>query len=99
VSAVRQKAARDSFGIPGRAERPGTETSIIDEGLPEDDPMAYAFLQALALTEAQLDDLENTINEVGDSIEGARQWAGANRDVVQPWIDAAENAQESTRIR
>jgi glycine betaine/proline transport system substrate-binding protein len=53
------------------------------------------FLSALTLNEEQLDDLENTINEVGDPLEGARQWTEANRDVVQPWIEAAENAQEA----
>ncbi|MDQ4002982.1 MAG: glycine betaine ABC transporter substrate-binding protein [Actinomycetota bacterium] len=70
-------------------------STIVREGLADDDPPAYAFLNALTLTEAQLNDLENTINEVGDPLEGARQWAEANRDVVQPWVDAAKNARQS----
>ncbi len=70
-------------------------TMIVNEDLPEDDPVAYAFLQALTLTEEQVNDLEDTINEVGDPLVGARIWAQDNRDVVQPWVDAAERARES----
>ena len=70
-------------------------TTIVNEDLPDDDPAAYAFLQALTLTEEQVNDLENTINEAGDPLVGARQWAKDNRDAVQPWIDAAEGALES----
>ena len=79
----------------GELNDPAQMTTIIDADLPNKDPVAYAFMKALTLNEEQLNDLEDTINEVGDPLEGAREWANNNRDVVQPWIDAAKNAQES----
>jgi glycine betaine/proline transport system substrate-binding protein len=68
---------------------------VVNEDLPDDDPVAYAFMEALTLTEEQVNDLEDTINEAGDPLEGARQWTQDNRDVVEPWLEAARNAQES----
>ncbi len=74
---------------------PAQITTIVNEDLPDDDPVAYAFLDALTLTEEQINDLESVINEEGDPLEGARRWARDNQDVVQPLIDAAGNTQES----
>ena len=79
----------------GELNDPAQVSMIVNEDLPEDDPGAYAFMDALTLTEEQVNDLEDTINEAGDPLEGARQWAQANREVVQPWIDAADRARES----
>ena len=56
------------------------------------DPVAYAFLKALTLTEEQVSDLQETINERGGRAAGGREDLGAGqpRDVVQLGIDAAE---------
>jgi len=70
-------------------------TGIVRNGFENDDPVAYAFMNNLTLTENQVNDLEDTINSAGDPKEGARQWAKNNPNVVQPWIDAAKNAQGS----
>ncbi len=70
-------------------------TMIVHQDLPNEDPVAYAFMRALTLTEEQINDLEDTINEAGDPLEGARQWAQGNHSVVQPWIDAASQSRES----
>ncbi len=70
-----------------------TILSIVNEDLPDDDPVAYAFLDAITLTEDQVNEIEN-INP-NDYAESARTWLEDNRDVVQPWIDAAQNAQRS----
>jgi len=78
----------------GDTNDPAEISTIVDEDLREEDPVAYAFLNALKLTEEQINDLENVINEEEDPLEGSRIWARDNRDVVQPWIDAASNAQE-----
>ena len=72
-----------------------TITTIVRKPLSNDEPVAYAFMKALALTEEQTDDLESTINAAGDPLLGARQWVKNNRGVVQPWIDAANQARES----
>jgi glycine betaine/proline transport system substrate-binding protein len=79
----------------GELNDPAEMMMIVNEDLPDDDPVAMAFMQALTLNEEQLNDLEDTINEAGDPLEGARQWAQDNPEVVQPWIEAARSAQES----
>ncbi len=81
---------KDAFG---ELNDPARITAIVNEDLPEDDPIAYAFMDALIFDEDQLNDLESTINEVGDPPEGARRWAEDNPEVWQPWVQAAQDAQ------
>jgi glycine betaine/proline transport system substrate-binding protein len=69
--------------------------TIVNENLQQKDPVAYTFLNALRLTEEQINDLEAVINEAEDPLEGSRAWVRDNRAVVQPWIDAASNAEAS----
>jgi glycine betaine/proline transport system substrate-binding protein len=69
-------------------------TTVVRKHLSEDAPVAYALVEALALSEEQVDDLEETINTMGDPLLGARTWAQNNRDVVKPWVEAAEQARE-----
>jgi glycine betaine/proline transport system substrate-binding protein len=72
-----------------------TISTIVNEDLPNDDPVAFAFLDALTLTEEQVNQIEN-INPQ-DYSQAVRTWLEDenNRAVVQPWIDAARQAQES----
>jgi len=56
----------------------------------EDDPVAYAFLDAITLTEEQVNEIENI--DPQDYAASARTWLESNRDVAQPWIDAANQA-------
>jgi glycine betaine/proline transport system substrate-binding protein len=79
----------------GGTNDPAEVSTIVKEDLWEEDPVAYTFLNTLKLTEEQINELEDVINEVGDPLEGSRSWVRDNRDVVQPWIDAANNAQRS----
>ncbi len=83
---------KDAFG---ELNDPARITTIVNENLPKNDPVASTFMEALILDEGQLNDLESTINEVGEPEEGARQWAQDNRSVWQPWVEAAQNAEES----
>ena len=83
---------RDAFG---ELNNPAKVLMIVNEDLSEDDPVAYAFMDAVMLDEEQLNDLESTINEAGDPLEGARRWGQEHPEVWQPWVEAAENAQES----
>jgi len=70
-------------------------SSIVNKDLPEDDPVAYAFLKAILLDEEQVNTLEAEINEAGSQNpeRGVRNWLENNRDVVQPWIQAAREEQ------
>ena len=83
---------KDAFG---ELNDPAKVLMIVNEDLSGDDPVAYAFMDAVMLDEEQLNDLESTINEAGDPLEGARRWAQEHPEVWQPWVEAAENAQES----
>jgi glycine betaine/proline transport system substrate-binding protein len=77
----------------GPTNDPAEVSTIVSEDLREEDPAAYAFLDALELTEGQINGLERAINEAG-SLAGARRWASENRGVVRPWIEAARSADE-----
>jgi glycine betaine/proline transport system substrate-binding protein len=78
----------------GDLNTPARITTIVKKDLPEDDPVATAFMDALVLDEDQLNDLESTIYEANDPHEGARRWAQENSEVWQPWVEAAQGAQE-----
>jgi glycine betaine/proline transport system substrate-binding protein len=81
----------DAFG---ELNDPATITSIVNEDLPQDDPVATAFMNALILDEEQIGDLESAINDAGDPHEGARRWAEDNPEVWEPWVEAAQDAQQ-----
>ena len=76
----------------GPTNDPAKCSTIVRGDLRREDPEAYAFIDALALTQGQLEGLESEINREGDPLAGARRWASENREVVQPWIEAARNA-------
>ena len=78
----------------GETNDPAECSTIVRRGLREEDPAAYALVDALELTEEQINGLELTINGEGDPLAGARRWASENRGVVRPWVDAARNARE-----
>jgi glycine betaine/proline transport system substrate-binding protein len=72
-----------------------TISTVVNKDLRDEDPVAYALIGAIRLDEEQLNELEDVINVAGDPLVGAREWMGDNRDIVQPWVDAAEAAQEA----
>jgi glycine betaine/proline transport system substrate-binding protein len=62
-------------------------------GLAEDDPTAYALLEAMKLDEEQVAELELEIEEAGDPKQGVNLWLEDNRGVVEPWLEAARAAE------
>jgi glycine betaine/proline transport system substrate-binding protein len=72
-----------------------TISSIVNKDLPDKDPVAYAFMQNLKLTEDQVNEIEN-INP-DDYAESVKTWLQDenNRNSLQPAIDAAKEAQGS----
>lgn len=85
----------DPKGALGALTQPSELRTIVREDLSSEDPVAYAFMNEVTLTEQQINTLEDVINTEGDPIEGSRVWLEENREVVQPWIDAAKRARES----
>jgi glycine betaine/proline transport system substrate-binding protein len=76
----------------GNLDEPAKIFAIVNEDLPDEDPVAYAFINNLRLNEAELIALENAQAKEGE-VKGAQSWLQDNRDVVQPAIDAAKQAQ------
>jgi glycine betaine/proline transport system substrate-binding protein len=76
----------------GPTNDPAKCSTIVRDSLRESDPAAYAFMDALELTEGQIEGLESAINEEGAPLAGTRRWVSENREVVRPWIEAAKKA-------
>ena len=84
----------DPKGALGSLTEPSDVSTLVHEGLAEDNPTAYAFMDRMEPTEAQVTGLQMEIREAGDPIKGARIWLKENREVVEPWVEAAEKAGE-----
>jgi glycine betaine/proline transport system substrate-binding protein len=82
----------DPKNSQGNLDQPAKISAIVNEDLPDDDPVAYAFLNNLRLNEEELISLENAQAKEGE-VKGTQTWLKDNRDVVQPAIDAAKQAQ------
>ena len=76
-------------------------STIVREDLKEDDPVAYTMLNEYTLNEEQTNSLEEEINEAGydDPTLGVKAWLEDNRDVVDPWVEAARQAGEQAEAR
>jgi ABC-type proline/glycine betaine transport system substrate-binding protein len=81
----------------GKTNDPAECSTIVGASLREEDPAAHTFMDALALTEGQINGLEQAINEEGAPLAGAKWWSSENREVVRPWIEAARNGSELLR--
>ena len=76
----------------GPTNDPAECSTIVRGDLRQEDPVAYALMDALELTEGQIDGLEYAINREGDPRAGARRWVSEHREVVRSWIEAARKA-------
>jgi glycine betaine/proline transport system substrate-binding protein len=83
----------DPLDAQGKFDEPSELSTIVRQGLREDDPVAYTLIDSMSLNEEQVNSLELAIREAGDPEAGAREWLEANRDVVEPWIAAAREAE------
>jgi glycine betaine/proline transport system substrate-binding protein len=86
----------DPKNAMGSVDAPQTLHSVTREGFAEDEPVAYALINAMRLDEDQVGSLELAINEAEDPEAGVSRWLEdkENRELVRPWIEAAKNAQE-----
>lgn len=85
----------DPKGTLGNLTEPAEISTIVRKDLREEDPAAYAFLNAMTLTEDQVNRLELEIRDADDDpAVGARRWLEDNSSVVEPWISAAKQARE-----
>ena len=84
----------DPKGALGALTKPSELHTVVRDDLSSKDPVAYEFMKEVTLTEQQINTLEDVINKTGDPRKGSEAWLEENRDVVQPWIDAARRARE-----
>ena len=70
----------------GEMGGPEELSAITREGLEEDAPEAFQFLDNINFTEQQLGELELAIQEAGDPEAGARNWLEENREVAESWL-------------
>jgi glycine betaine/proline transport system substrate-binding protein len=82
----------DPKNAQGNLDEPAKISAIVNEDLPDDDPVAYAFIKNLRLSDKELIALEDAQAKEGE-VKGVQSWLEENQDVVQPAIDAAKKAQ------
>ena len=83
----------DPKNAQGVFDQPAKISTVVNADLKEDDPNAFAFMNAYTLNESQLNTLMDEIsNADDDAVAGSKAWLKNNRDVVKPWIDAAKQA-------
>jgi glycine betaine/proline transport system substrate-binding protein len=87
---------KDPKDAQGKFNDSSRITTVVNEDLAEEDPVAYAFLKAVSLNEEQLNSLELEIKQAGqdEPVKGVKNWLENNRDVVQPWVQAAKEARQ-----
>jgi len=88
------KNAMGNLDYGPQSDTSATISSIVNEDLSDDDPVAHAFMSNLRLNEDELVSLEKEITAADDdAVKGAKAWLKENKDVVQPAIDAAKKEQ------
>jgi glycine betaine/proline transport system substrate-binding protein len=83
----------DPKDLQGKFNDPAEISTIVNEDLPDNDPVAYEFIRSISLSKEEVNQMEADINEAGDPDAGVKAWLEDNRSVVRPWIDAAKKAQ------
>jgi glycine betaine/proline transport system substrate-binding protein len=83
---------KDPKDALGPTNDPARLSTIVRGGLRGREPEAYALMDALELDKGQIERLEYAINKADNPVVGAKRWVSENREVVQPWIEAARNA-------
>jgi glycine betaine/proline transport system substrate-binding protein len=82
----------DPKNSQGNLDEAATISAIVNEDLADDEPVAYAFIKNLRLSDPELIALEEAQAKEGE-VPGVKSWLEENKDVVQPAIDAAKKAQ------
>ena len=82
----------DPKNSQGNLDEAAKISAIVNEDLADDEPVAYAFIKNLRLSDPELIALEEAQAKEGE-VPGVKSWLEENKDVVQPAIDAAKKAQ------
>lgn len=83
----------DPKNAQGVFDQPAKISTVVNADLKDDDPNAFAFMNTYTLNENQLNTLMDEISKADDdAVAGSKAWLKNNRDVVKPWLDAANKA-------
>ncbi len=69
--------------------RPAWLQMVVRKDLREADPLAYALLDVILLSEHQIQILELAIRNAESPQEGAKAWVRENEELTQAWIETA----------
>ena len=86
----------DPNRLLGDLTQPAWLHMVVRKDLREEDPLAYALLDVILMTEHQIHDLELTIRDAKTPQEGANAWARDNEELIQGWIEAAKARSQNT---
>ena len=86
----------DPNRVLGDLTQPAWLHMVVRRDLREEDPLAYALLDVILMTEHQVHDLELTIRDAKSPLEGAKAWARDNEELIQGWIEAAKARSQNT---
>src|ERR687889_539554 len=73
----------DPKNSQGNLDQPAKISAIVNEDLPDDEPVAYAFINNLRLSDKELVALEDAQAKDGVA-KGVQTWLKDNRDAIQP---------------
>jgi glycine betaine/proline transport system substrate-binding protein len=73
--------------------RPSEVSSIVRQGLQNDNADAYTLMDTIRLSEKDVVSIERDPDFGSSPEEAVKKWIDNNRDTVQPWIDAAKAKQ------
>jgi len=59
---------------------------ITRRGMEERQPLAYALIDTIVLTQSQVEDVQLAIRQAGSPEAGARRWLAANQDLRSAWL-------------
>src|ERR687890_1750072 len=82
----------DPKNAQGNLDEPAKISAIVNEDLADDEPVAYAFIKNLRLSDKELIALEEAQAKEGE-VPGVKSWLEENKDVVQPAISSGSQAQ------
>lgn len=80
----------DPDGVLGSLTRPDRLRTAVRPDLETEDPLAYALLDEITLTDYQTSSLELAIRDAESPAKGAETWMKDHRKLVKEWTKAAK---------
>ena len=89
------KFLEDPEGVYGDEE---TINALVREGLGDDEPVAHEFFDEYFMTDDEISEVMELINETGDEEGSAEEWVEDNMDVVEEWLPEDDGGGETIEL-